>query len=357
MTFVFRVDSSSEIGHGHLVRCLALAKALKSYNKPIHFICRENSGSAHGLVLNAGFELHLLPGKRITFKSLDHRDWLGCSQIEDAQSCNKIMAGLPECHLIVDHYGLDMEWESRVLCKSLTVIDDLADRPHKCCRVIDQSLVNFREDYRGLIAGDFEFWGGGNILLREEFILAPGWQASSDGSLMICMGGADPDGVTVRVVKALASWLERSPERNLLKKIVVVVGKAFDFMEDLEKCLASFPIPNYLYKGHPEVSSLMESSSAAVLSCGTMILEACALGVPSIGIPIVKNQENTATFLSRYNAIFRVDIGAAMNENLAACIEIVLGQQDARLTLSQRSKEIVNKNAVSMIAESIINGC
>ena len=355
MNFIFRTDSSSEIGHGHLMRCLVLAHELKLHQASIHFICRDHSGSAHNLVIEAGYSLHLLPGKNITTKSKTHKDWLGCTQAEDAEACSQILENLSQCHVIVDHYGLDIEWESRIKHAIVTVIDDLADRHHQCIRVIDQSLAHTKKDYSDLIRGDFDFWGGANILLRDEFRKTADWKGPHDGSLMLCMGGADPQGVTNRIVKALLIWLKMFPTQQLIKRLDVVIGHAFDHQEELDKYLDRLPFEVALHRGHPNISALMINSNASILSCGTMILEACALGVPTIGVPLAQNQKYTASFLAARKAIFRLDIDNKMEENLIRKIESALGEQNTPLIISQNAKMMVDKNSAYSIARALTN--
>jgi len=42
---VFRVDASLDMGSGHVMRCLTLAKALEKVGRDIIFICRQHSGN------------------------------------------------------------------------------------------------------------------------------------------------------------------------------------------------------------------------------------------------------------------------------------------------------------------------
>merc|ERR1712224_404143 len=102
------------------------------------------------------------------------------------------MGMYPGSHVIVDHYALDCQWESNINCESMIVIDDLADRHHKCSLLIDQSLKNTKLNYENLVDGNFDFIGGNLVILREEFSKERTWQAHGSGKVLICMGGADP---------------------------------------------------------------------------------------------------------------------------------------------------------------------
>lgn len=57
---VFRVDSSEKIGSGHLMRCIALAEKLKTYDEVI-FLSRNLPNNINNIVIKYGFKLFELP--------------------------------------------------------------------------------------------------------------------------------------------------------------------------------------------------------------------------------------------------------------------------------------------------------
>ena len=61
---VFRVDSSTEIGSGHVMRCLTLADKLKESGKPSLFISADLEGNLGALVKSRGFDQYYLEEKK-----------------------------------------------------------------------------------------------------------------------------------------------------------------------------------------------------------------------------------------------------------------------------------------------------
>ena len=55
MEVVFRVDASSQIGTGHVMRCLSLADELKSNDNNVSFVCRNNVGHLINFIKNKGY--------------------------------------------------------------------------------------------------------------------------------------------------------------------------------------------------------------------------------------------------------------------------------------------------------------
>ena len=58
MLVAIRVDSSTQIGSGHLMRCLTLAGQLhREHQAEVHFICRDLKGHLSHLLEERGYAL------------------------------------------------------------------------------------------------------------------------------------------------------------------------------------------------------------------------------------------------------------------------------------------------------------
>ncbi|MCX6126875.1 MAG: hypothetical protein NTV34_19295, partial [Proteobacteria bacterium] len=88
LTVVFRVDSGFEIGSGHFVRCLTLARTLRDFGHSIRFVCRQHQGSLHHRAEAEGFALSILDppysSSKVKYKEgLTHGSFLGVDQVDD----------------------------------------------------------------------------------------------------------------------------------------------------------------------------------------------------------------------------------------------------------------------------------
>ena len=182
MKVVIRTDASIQIGTGHVMRCLTLAEGLKYKNVRVEFICREHKGNMISYIKSRGFEVHIIPLlkkdtgipslSKAKVKILDHADWLGSTQEQDAHICHQILGKLIPDWLIVDHYSLDQVWEMKLQgsFQKLMVIDDLADRSHACDLILDQTYNRKLDDYKSLVTSKCQVLVGSKYaLLRPEF--------------------------------------------------------------------------------------------------------------------------------------------------------------------------------------------
>ncbi len=94
MRIAFRTDASSQIGTGHVVRCLTLADALREHGAECQFVCREHEGNLIAHIRSRGYEVHALPKPEISLKvrlGLAHSLWLGADWQTDAMQTQQAL--------------------------------------------------------------------------------------------------------------------------------------------------------------------------------------------------------------------------------------------------------------------------
>ena len=101
MKVVFRVDSSTQIGTGHVMRCLTLAEELVKYKNRIIFICKKYDGSLISFLEQKGYEVFRILQPHSS--NYDDHHWL-IDALETITHLKRI--GLIDW-LVVDHYTLD----------------------------------------------------------------------------------------------------------------------------------------------------------------------------------------------------------------------------------------------------------
>ena len=61
MQVAFRIDASTVIGGGHVMRCLVLADALREEGISALFVCREHHGHLRDVIAERGHAVTALP--------------------------------------------------------------------------------------------------------------------------------------------------------------------------------------------------------------------------------------------------------------------------------------------------------
>jgi len=308
MRVVFRVDASLQMGTGHVMRCLTLAKVLKGNGVNVEFICRKHEGNLIDKIRSNGFntfELELLEDNKVDNK-LFYSHWLGSTQQQDAKDCLSVLQ-LGKVHLlIVDHYGIDEDWqqELKAYYDKLMVIDDLADRKHQCDILLDQTFGCQQRDYESLVPASCKLLLGSKYaLLRPEFIK---WRQYSlerrkhpvFKQLLINMGGVDVKNITEKIVKELKSC-------NLPSdlSIIVVMGAAAPHLKGVIAQVNDLPYNTEVEIDVKNLAEIMANSDIAIGASGTTTWERCCLGLPTIQIIAAYNQMAIANHLDKINAI------------------------------------------------------
>ena len=328
MNVVFRTDASLSIGNGHLMRCLALAAALRERGAVCTFVCRELPGHRNDLVTSRHFALRALPPPlpvRAIVAPPPHAALLGCTWPEDAAQTIAVLGSERPDWLIVDHYALDAAWERtlRPFAHRLMAVDDLADRSHDADLLLDQNLGRMESDYAPWVPASCRLLVGSRYaLLRPEFgRLRPHSLAHRRAPvlkhLLIAMGGVDAGNATGAVLDAL-------PGASLPAdcRITIALGGKAPWREALRERIAACAWPCELKLDVADMASLLAECDLAIGAAGTAAWERCCLGVPSILVVLAENQRIVAEAITNAGGGRQIgaaeDIGVRLPDTLAA---------------------------------------
>ena len=305
---IIRVDASLEMGIGHVMRCLSIAEELKKNGNIVEFICRNHDGNLIEDIISKGFIVRELEKSSLDQfdNKLSHAKWLGTTQKLDAQESKKILIKSSSDWLIIDHYGIDEDWENEVkkYTNKIIVLDDLADRKHNCSFLIDQTFARKADSYRQLVPPYCELLLGSNYaLLRPEFNY---WREFSLQrrafvnlkNILITMGGNDLRNYSVKIIEKLNDC-SLSNET----KVIVIMGSHSQHIDDVLTIAKTASYNVEVKINVTNMAEIMANADLAIGASGSSTWERCCLGLPSIQISVAKNQEISSNVLASKNII------------------------------------------------------
>lgn len=283
-TCLFRADASASVGAGHIIRCLSLAYAMARLGWRCRFAVNSEAPSIVPSLQNVPF-------------GLDFLDTAGRLPVELIKQGFEL--------LIVDHYGLDAQYErwARHWASGIVVIDELADRPHDCDVLLDQTLYRTEATYKNCVGANTHFLLGAKFsLLREQFKtareIALEYRESRKGELehiIISMGSTDPSNAS--------SWLLEAIIPELFdRRVTVVLGAGAPHVGSVEAIAERSGTGVQVRRDVFDMATLMSDVDLAVAAAGSASYERCCLGIPTLIITTGKDQEPNAYALAEAGA-------------------------------------------------------
>lgn len=358
MKVAFRLDATQQIGTGHFVRCLTIANRLKQSGALTRFICYPLPQPLVDQLQRYGHEYYPLPVLaedtcRDERQFVPHGSWIPTNSDVDAKKTILALVGEHWDFLVVDHYALDIEWESilRSYVKKIFVIDDLADRNHDCDFLLDQ---NYYLDYEGRYQTKVPkkcrlLLGPKYCLLRDEFIGAHQERNSQPykvKEILVFMGGVDLENYTMKVLKSLLLC-------NLNNcKINVVIGESHpDLNGILEVCHKhGFDCLIQTQK----MANLITSADLAIGAGGTAAWERCYLGLPTITIAVAENQKKLVQDAAAQGLVYSPDMNQDdFERSLANHIIAFKENPSLRQLIASRGQRAIDGFGASRVADEL----
>ncbi|MDE2427259.1 MAG: UDP-2,4-diacetamido-2,4,6-trideoxy-beta-L-altropyranose hydrolase [Burkholderiales bacterium] len=355
MNVIFRVDASHKIGTGHFMRCMTLAAQLKqSASGSIFFASRElpsylqlalSSAKIHYIELDSNI------GMSSTEDETVNNEWLPVSQSRDALDTSYALKDIDVDWIIIDHYGLDENWEKSVrkITKHIFVIDDLANRPHDCDYLLDQNFY-FESDkrYKELVPTHCTLLLGPKYaLIRPQFAIQRKSITPKNGDfsgIFVFFGGVDSEDYTSKTITALSQLTLQGI------KVDVVVGSG-----NPHKNRVAALCRDYSYIYHEQIDNieeLMGSASIGIGAGGSATWERCCLGLPTIVICIADNQRELIAYGASKGIFLCPEINS-YDSDIKLHISALIKNPNLCIALSENSMNLVDGKGVSRVARLI----
>ncbi|MFD1446446.1 UDP-2,4-diacetamido-2,4,6-trideoxy-beta-L-altropyranose hydrolase [Oceanobacillus profundus] len=345
MNISFRVDGSTKIGTGHVMRCLTLAEELRKNGHMVYFICRLHEGHLCNKISDKGFIVIKLNQPVIYNNKSNqpkHASWLGLSQKQDVQETiqSLISSKVIFDWIIIDHYAIDKTWEKEIRnhISNIMVIDDLADREHDCDILLDQNYYqNANTRYSNLVPFTCNLLLGPEYaILRDEFIdlrKLPK-QKNKQKTILVSYGGSDPTNETLKAMNAIKKI------HTTMLKSHIVIGPANTNIDSIKKhCDQNNFI---LHFNIDYMAKLMHEADFAICAGGSITWERYSLGLSGILTAIAINQIELCENLKKLGIDHYLGVsGMVTEQSIKKKIETFLKIDQINL-LSKKSRIFVD---------------
>lgn len=338
----FRVDASSQIGLGHLMRCLSLAQALSEYGVSLTFYVNSDA-------------VPLIESRR---------DWVGDIEVvPDSQTPETQLAWLTKrltaspCQvLVLDGYQFDGQYRQRLSQISCLHVcfDDNNQLPNLHTDLVINGAGNARQlDYQRSAANAAYCLGDKYRVLRSEFNQEQQHDFHNRTYLTITMGGSDPANLTIPLVTKL-------DEVGFAGKIQVITGAAYPWVSRLSSTLQGSNLIAQHSHDCQHMAQHFNRSRVVVSAAGGSQFELQACGCPSLLVVMADNQYNATQQATSQGWCEMWDLRKGdVEQQLDGLVSrlMYLWHEDERLsTMSEQAYLTRDISGAKRVAMAIFNG-
>jgi UDP-2,4-diacetamido-2,4,6-trideoxy-beta-L-altropyranose hydrolase len=278
-TTLIRADSSSQIGIGHIMRDLVLAKHLGG---EISFACLDLEGH---IIDHIPYPVHIL----------------------NTNDPNELIALIQEQNIdfvVFDHYGIDERFEKKVKETTRVTIlsfDDTYER-HHCDILLNHNISADKNRYGGLVPPQCELrCGGAYTLIRDEFKIEKPIKREKIYDIFVSMGGTDPTNATMKILSTLRDDM----------RVCIVTTSGNPHVSELETFVQERKNIT-LEIDSARIAQLLHQSRLAIITPSVMVHEVLFMEIPFIAVQSAANQEDMLKYLEKvgYTVLKEWDAGA-----------------------------------------------
>lgn len=345
---LFRVDGNSQIGMGHIMRSITLAKELRKQNFNICFASKFEQGAEK--IISEGFQLKQLSDIKSNIAPGLKYGSVG-EQENEIEELNASIEQNEYDLLIVDSYNVSSRYFQSLkrFAGKIAYIDDINSFEYNADIIVNGNINATDLHYKKYNENQMLLLGRDYCLVREEFRLLPQRTLNTIvGEIMITTGGADPYNLSPLIAKAVISNKALSDI-----KVNIVIGKAFENKSELYK-LCNRRKNIILHEGISNMSNIMLKCDLAISSGGSTLYELSACGTPTIAMILADNQKGIVEKMSEIGCVENI---GWFNEisyiELMKRVDFYIRHYEARVLMSTKMQNLIDGLGAKRVANEL----
>lgn len=253
--------------------------------------------------------------------------------------------------IVLDGYHFDADYQSGLDdAQPLSLwIDDLGRTGRlPIDALLNQNLHASPEHYPALDSNTDTLFGPEHALLRSEFQAWATWDREipeAPDRVLVTLGGADPQGVTLTVLDAL----DHVDVEGLVTDLII--GSSFGAPDKLRARAETVTHDVVVHEDVDRMSDLMAQADLCVAAGGTTTWELLAMGLPTVQLVLADNQTDIARSLDQ------ADLAEVLGRpedltvlDIAERIEALAHDPSRRRDLATRARRIVDGHGAHRVA-------
>ena len=344
---LFRADGNSNIGLGHVMRCLSIADAFKKAGEKCLFVTADHG--LHNTIVDRGHKNLVLNS------NYDHME-NELEALKQTIGTEQVNVVFVDSYYVMDSYLKSLGQFCAKRHIMLVYIDDVLAFPYPCDVVLNYNIYANIEDYKHLYRDHSEpdfLLGAAYAPLRAEFQNLSDEPVNHVGkNILISTGGADFEHIGLEIVKTII--VHKEWENYKFHFIVGTMNEDKDEIISLAKGQENI----VLYHGVKKMAELMRSCDIAISAAGSTLYELCSTHTPTITYILADNQIPGANgfeekgVLTSAGDIRILGAGALSEKLLSESIKLV-DDYDERCAIASRMKSVVDGKGADRIVQKI----
>ncbi|MFA5181795.1 MAG: UDP-2,4-diacetamido-2,4,6-trideoxy-beta-L-altropyranose hydrolase [Syntrophales bacterium] len=351
MNLSIRADADSQIGTGHIMRCIALAQGWQDQGGKVTFLSHCESGALRERISKEGFKF-----VKVETPHPNPDDLVQTIAYLKLKRPSPRVPYASTDWFVLDGYHFSPEYQRAVRDAGirLLVIDDMNHLPYYHADfLLNQNIYAPELEYRcdedtALLLGTHY------VLLRREFLGYRNFKRQIPArakNILVTLGGGDSDNVTLKVIKSL------KPLDKTDFSVKIVIGPANPHQESLRKALSATFFNSELLINPINMPELMAWAELAISAGGSTCWELAFMGLPCLLFILSNNQEPIVSSLNNGNAAQNLGWYCRYDfSKLSDLMFSLISDIEVRKAMSDNSKVLIDGRGSLRVCESMMGG-